>query len=468
VKRSGWLQKQAQRITWPDTLGGPTQGHALRLFWWNGLLDNLSESFVFSYLPLFALSCGATNGQVGLLSSLSNLLAVAGLWPGGRLAECWPRRKWVVMLSMGGAARLMLLGLASLPLFFHSPSIIWLLIALAALRAFFTNFGLPAWMALSADLVPEAVRGRYFGSRNFAMRLASLVGRPLAGMLIQQAGAPRGYQLSMGLAGGVGLLSTAVFGRIPEPPLSSDERRAVSERWALLPALRARRTFLAFCLVALIWTFSIQLAGPFFNVHLVHNLGGTTATVGWLGALFSLSSMAGQRLFGRLSDRKGPLWAMRLTGLMIPILPWIWAIARTVWHVIPIYLFGGVIWAGYELSSFNLLLSLTPEAHRPRFVAFYQTLTFLSGFAGPLLGGLLVEWMGFRPIFILSGAGRLLSTFLLIRFVRPPAREERRRPMLPAVGVPVRPPARPGPGPAPVGQSHPTPGPGPGRPAGPR
>lgn len=423
ISKSNWFQRQAQRIIWPDTVSDPVQGHALRLFWWNGLLDNLSESFVLSYLPLFALSYGATNSQMGLLASVSNLLAVAGLWPGGRLAERWPRRKLLVMLSTGGAARLMLLVLALLPFFFRAPHIIWIIITCAALRAFFTNFGQPAWVTLSADLVPEAIRGRYFGARNFGMRLAALFGRPLAGLLIHWAGAPQGYQLSLGLASGVGLLSTAVFGRIPEPPLSPDQRQAAGERWALLPALRAQRVFMAFCLVALVWTFSVQVAGPFFNVHLVRNLHGTTATVGWLGALFCLSSMVGQRLFGKLSDRRGALWAMRLTGLVIPLFSWVWALSRTIWHILPIFVLGGAFWAGYELASFNMLLSLTPDAHRPRFVAFYQTLVFISGFIAPLLGGLLVEHLGFRLVFVTSGVGRLLSTLLLIRLVRPPANQ---------------------------------------------
>ena len=421
MKQSNWLQQQAQRITWPDTASGPAVGHALRLFWWNGLLDNLSEAFALSYLPLFALSYGATNRQIGFLSSAGNLLAVAGLWPGSRLAERWPRRKPLVMLS-SNAARLTLLLLALLPFLFHAPHIVWIIIACAALRVFFNNFGLPAWTALSANLVPEATRGRYFGSRNFGMRLATFFGYPLAGLLIGWAGAPQGYQLSLGLAGSIGLFSTAVFfGRIPEPPLTADEQRASGERWALLPALRAQPMFTSFCLAALAWNLSIQLAGPFFNVYLVSELGGTTATVGWLLALFSLSSMVGQRLFGRLSDRQGSLWAMRLAGLLIPLFPCVWAIARSPWVIVPLYAFGGAIWAGYEIGSFNTLLSLTPEAHRPRFVAFYQTLIFTAGFVSPLLGGFLVEAIGFRPVFVLSGVGRLLSTLLLIRLMRPPA-----------------------------------------------
>ncbi|MDH7485410.1 MAG: MFS transporter [Anaerolineae bacterium] len=421
MSRSSWLQQQTQRITWPDTANGPVVGHALRLFWWNGLLDNLSEAFAASYLPLFALSYGATSSQIGFLSSAGNLLAVAGLWPGSRLAERWPRRKPLVMLS-GSAARLMLLVLALLPFLFHAPHIVWIIIACAALRVFFNNFGLPAWTAFTARLVPEATRGRYFGSRNFGMRLATLFGYPLAGWLIGWAGAPQGYQLSLGLAGSIGLLSTVLFfGHIPEPPLTADEQRASGEPWALLPALRAQPLFSAFCLAALAWNLSVQLAGPFFNVFLVSELGGTTATVGWLLALFSLSSMVGQRLFGRLSDRRGSLWAMQLTGLLIPLFPWVWAMAHTPWHIVPLYAVSGLIWARYEIGSFNTLLSLTPEAHRPRFVAFYQTLVFVAGFVSPLLGGFLVEALGFRLVFVLSGVGRLLSTLLLIRLVRPPA-----------------------------------------------
>ena len=74
----------------------------------------------------------------------------------------------------------------------------------------------------------------------------------------------------------------------------------------------------------------------------------------------------------------------------------------------------GFLWAGYNLSNFNLLLELTPDEQRPRAVALFQTAIFGSAVVGPLLGGYLADAIGFRFIFGLSSAGRLLGMALFL------------------------------------------------------
>ncbi|MCC7354444.1 MAG: MFS transporter, partial [Anaerolineae bacterium] len=77
---------------------------------------------------------------------------------------------------------------------------------------------------------------------------------------------------------------------------------------------------------------------------------------------------------------------------------------------------------GYNLAAFNFLLAILPEGQRARFTAAYQTTVFTSIVFAPLLGGFLVEQVGYKIIFLLSGVGRFSSALLLSRLVREPAR----------------------------------------------
>jgi MFS family permease len=109
---------------------------------------------------------------------------------------------------------------------------------------------------------------------------------------------------------------------------------------------------------------------------------------------------------------------MRITGFMIPGVPLLWSIAPNPWYLLGVEAFSGFVWAGYGLSSFNLLLSLTPPAQRARYTALYQISVFSSAFVGPLVGSTLAATLGIRPLFWISAAGRMVASAHFLFTVR--------------------------------------------------
>ncbi len=401
----------------PEADALPEGRRSRRLLWLDGLFSNISESFVLNFVNPFAIALGATNGQIGWLSALTNLAAALALFPGARLVERGGQRKPIVVWAGGVAARLMLIAIAVAPLLFGGRGAIYAFIALVALRAFFGQLAFPAWSAMLADLVPASTRGRYFASRNIALAAAALVFTPLAGRLAEAFGLPTGYQVSFLVAGLVGFVATAIFARIPEPTAQIGGA-AISQPDGVWTILRTHPRFAAFTAVAFIWNLALMVAGPFFSVYLVVNLGATPTQIGLLAAANSVTNIIGQRLWGRLNDRRGAAWVMRVTGLMIPAVPLLWAFAPDPWFLIPVEILAGFLWSGYGLASFNLLLSLAPAAQRARFTAIYQTAVFSSAFVGPLLGSVFANTIGIRPLFYLSTLGRIVASLLFMFTVK--------------------------------------------------
>jgi len=401
----------------------------LRYFWLDGLIASISEHFYLGFITLFALAYGATNSQLGLLAAVANLMGAVALFPGANLVERAGRRKPVVVWSGGVFARLALLGLALVPVFFGNPTVaIVMIILFDGLRAFMSNLANPGWTSMVADLVPENMRGRFFSSRNMAMGIAALLITPLAGQIITgvngRLDSPfAGYQASFFLAFAFGMVSTLIFIRIREPE-RTEAARQPHHRGDLRRVLRHNSAFVGLTVSALVWNLALQVAVPFFNPYLVTEFSASALTVGVLAAISSLSALVGMRVWGRMLDRRGAYWVQTVTGLIIPLAPLAWAFITASWQVAIINTFTGFLWAGYNMANFNLLLELTPEEQRPRSVAMYQTVVFGSAVIGPLIGGVLVDTYGFQAVFASSAVGRAAAMLLFLLLVIRPRRRK--------------------------------------------
>lgn len=391
----------------------------LRFFWLDGIFASTSEAFFLAYIPLFALAYGASNEQIGWITAIGNLMGALALFPGARMMEYTGQRKWLVVWTGGGVARLALFLLALIPLFQMSPvGAIIAITSLNGLRAFMSNFANPAWTSMVADLVPNFMRGRYFSTRNLLMGICTLVFTVLAGWIItngnQWTSNPLlGFQLAFFLAFAAGMGSMYYFSRIDE---SSIGTKAVAKHvpGQLRRALAESPGYMGFVVSAIVWNFALQIAAPFFNVYLVTGLGADSATVGLVTSISSVTAVGGQLLFGKWMDRKGAVWLSIVTAIPICILPMMWATYTAPWQVGINNAFGGFLWAGYNLANFNLLLQLTPNEGRARAVALYQTGVFAAAVAGPLLGGWIADNINFQTTFILSGVGRFIATGLFV------------------------------------------------------
>jgi len=394
----------------------------LRYFWLDGIFAATSESFYLAFIPLFALAYGATNQQVGWITAIGNLAGAAALFPGARMLEKTGNRKSIVLWSGGGLARVMLLLLSLVPLLALPPQIAILAIAaLNGMRAFMGNFSNPAWTAMVADIVPEFMRGRYFSTRNLTMGAATLMFSALAGWVIRtgnqwQTDPYLGYQLSFALAFAIGMVSTLQFSRIREPHSSRHVEQA-RQTGSLRDALKSSPGYLGFVVSGLVWNFALQISAPFFNIYLVTQLGANVGIVGIFTSISSFAALGGQLIFGKVLDRRGAVFLQLVTGFPIALLPVMWVFYTEPWQVGVNNLFGGFLWAGFNLANFNLLLQVTPHVGRARAVALYQTGVFASAFLGPLVGGYLADTVSFQAIFLLSGVGRALGMVLFLGLI---------------------------------------------------
>lgn len=383
------------------------------------VLTQLSENALAQFVPLYAVQLGVSNTSIGSVAALNNLAAAAAQLPGARLVERHGhRRRWVILSGL--VARSFVWALLGATLVrAHAEFVVFLLAFLYAGRGFFLALGQPAWTSLAADIVPTEIRGRYFALRDISVRLSSLLLLPFLGWLVDALPFPWGYRAVFGLAAALATVGWVLFyRRVPDPaPLPAEYLKARPRR-TLWQAVRDERDFVAFLVANTVWNMSLAVAAPYFTVYLVRELGGTARWVGVLAAVNSLFGLGGAMVWGRLADRWGNLRVNRLTAVAIPFIPWAWLLVTAAWQVLFISAYGGFMWAGFLISNFNLLLSLSPPRQRARFAALYQMGVLGGMVVGTMVGGVLADLYSIRGTFFLSGLGRMLAALVLVRLVR--------------------------------------------------
>jgi Arabinose efflux permease len=393
----------------------------LRFFWFDGLFASFSDNLVAGFLELFLLSYGMSNSIIGLNASIANLCAAVSIIPGALAISRTKSRRRLVVFTGGGAGRIGLIAIAAVPLVAgDATAAVICLICLNAMRTAMSNFCNPAWTAMVADLVPAESRARYFGKRNVAIIVSSIIAAPLAGQIVKSLsdvpGFPHlGFQAIFALSFVIGMLSSVSFARIPDAAVH--EATSPKPHGFPLKALLADRRFLGFVVSALVWNTALQVSAPFFNVYIVSGLGGNAAWVGIVTAVSSVTTLFGQLAFTRITDRKGDVFALVVTGLLIPLLPLSWMIVTAPEQVCIINFASGILWAGYNLANFNILLKITPDDHRPEATAIYQTVVIASAAIGPIIGGALADSFGYKTVFATSGVGRYVGMLLFIALV---------------------------------------------------
>ncbi len=391
---------------------------SLRWLWFDGAFALGIDSIVTTYFMLYIVALGATSAQVGLLAALSGLGAAFALLPGAMLVERIGRRKEIVLAAGGSVGRIAILLAAGLPFLARGESAVVLAIALSVLRDTSGNLSLPAWTSLVADIVPAQQRGRYFGSRTIGMTASGMITAFIAGWIINRVGGLPGYQWAFLFAFAFGAASFFCFSRIQDPSPAPPARIASADASPILGSVLKHPVFLALCLHSAVWNFSLNVAAPFFNIYLVHNLQANAIQVGVLAAAGSVAGLPALRYFGPLADRWGPRRIVLITSLFIPILPLAWVFVPSPWYVLGINLLSGALWSVFSLCLLNLLLQIAPAEERARFTAVHQIVIALALALGAATGGWVVTVAGYKAVFLMSAIGRFTAALIFARWVK--------------------------------------------------
>lgn len=358
---------------------------------------------------LYWRSLGASYLVIGLLGTVTSVVAIGASYLWGRASDRLAQRKVFLLGGLGGLAACFALLAAAPTTVVLFP--IYALVAVAQAAYDTASLALMGdWLEHRSSQEPrDASRpptgaGRRMGTYRGLASLGFGVMAFLSGSLADRFSLRVPFVLAAGFFAVAFLLAL----RVHEPPseaasASSSTPQGRVEGQTLTSGAGPDPGTTALPLppllvAALLWSLVTGAVYAVWGNYMVEALGYTPGQMTRLWALASLSEFPLMVLAGWLSDRIGRLpmlalgfgaWATVFVGyLVIPLMPWI----------VVVQLIRGFAYSAHTATAMTYAAEVRARAQRGRVSGLYGTSGALGSILGSSLGGAVTQYVGFRAL----------------------------------------------------------------------
>ncbi len=381
------------------------------------------------FLTGLAIYLGASDFEIGLLAAIPFLAQIAQL-AAAYLVDLTGKRKLITLQSLVFARQIWWI-LLPLP-FLEGQWRLKFFLLVVVLSQIAAMMGAAGWTSWVADLVPDRIRGRYFGFRSASLALVTVVATMMGGAILDYYRALNiegyGFAVIIGLGAIAGFGAFLLMKLFPEssvPP--SSETALISNLFEPLKDKRFRHLMGIF----FFWNFALGISAAFFTAHMLLNLKMSFTLISLYASAGSMVAILLNKPWGAIIDRFGSKPVITICAFGLSIIPMIWWIPRP-GHLEALafeVVYSGALWSGFNLAAFNIPIANSPKSKRTGYLAMFAVISGLGFFLSSLLGGLLAEsWqnlnldLGFQTLinyhflFAISAVLRLATSFLMLGF----------------------------------------------------
>ncbi|GAB4113940.1 MAG: hypothetical protein Fur005_04930 [Roseiflexaceae bacterium] len=328
------------------------------------------------FLPVILRRLGADTNQLALYVTLTyagSLLApvsvalTRGKKPIDVAVVCWSLGRGVFALGL-----------------FVTQS--WALLVIAGIFWILESIPVPAYSQIMQRIYPPAFRGRAMSGVRIGMTLAVLLITPIFGLLLDSIG----HQWLLITAALFGVISSAIFAPVRPIYAAATSPRPVSIG-SVLGLLKEDRRFAFYLLVMTIYGFGGVMALPLFPIVQVSRLQLSYTQIGTLGLLQSLFWLVGFLFWGRLLDKHGAVWVLRVAMMLAAIVPFTYMWATNIWMLLPAFIAQGLLQGAFELGATNTAIELANEGRVMEYSALQTAVIGLRGMIAPFIAASLVN-----------------------------------------------------------------------------
>ncbi|MSP12297.1 MAG: MFS transporter [Chloroflexi bacterium] len=379
---------------------------------WTGVMAGLASSF----LPVLALRWGASPIELALLSGMPFVLYAFLSIPAGRFFERVSQRTtalaWSTLLT-----RANYLCIALIPWVLHSYQV-WAMIAITTLSIIPASVKDVAIIAALGDLTKPERRSWVIGLRRAVISLTTAIATLFGGRMLILLPFPGNYQVILILAFiaavvAVWHLSHLDYSGWSAPQIPAPSAAAPSANlFSLRYLLQQHPGFCFFSLGTFLFTGGYYMTVPLFPLYQVKTLGADESWIGLLATVQQVTMFVAYLLWARAGHRFSLGFVLGVNTSAWSLLALATALTTGLPQLLPLAVWNGVFWAGFNMGVYLGLLEVCPEARRPSFIGLYSAGSSVVGFICPLLGAQLVQMFDIHIALI--GASLLCASGALI------------------------------------------------------
>lgn len=362
------------------------------------LMMSSSYTMLIPFLPIYMQSeLGATADNVSLWSGVTYAITfaisafVSPIW--GKLSDKMGKKPMIIRSSFLLAITYFLGGIV------RTPFELFLVRAFQGIAS-----GLwPACLVMMSACVPKNKIGISMGLMQSANICGGIIGPLLGGILATAFGMRNSFYVG---AIALSLITVTTILFIKEPPVAPEKEINKAQNPSYLSFIKDKNILillLCVCMTNLV-ILQIQPIVSLYVQQLSHNSDKAVLLTGFIMSLGGIAGALASPLWGKTGQKVGFYKTITLAFISAGLLVSLQGVPNS------LVLFGlmqflcGLGFSGIFPSANSILVLLTPPSSRGMGFGSLFSAQMIGGALGPVIGGVIVSFMSFNTVYIISGS----------------------------------------------------------------
>ncbi len=366
------------------------------------------------FLTVFLVQLGATNLQIGLMSSMPAFAGFLTVLFVGRFIQHQPKlTNWASFSVLMTYSAYFFTGLLAFFVKDGKTMVVTVLLIWAAITIPQTLMGV-AYPAMLRKAAGEAGRFELTTRRWAFIGLMTTIGTAITGEALEGTKFPLNYQIAFMVLSLGGLISFLAVRSIhfEESVDTTVSQNVFAEFRQYFKEIRAQKPFLSFVGKRFVHFLGATLTSPVISLYYIREVG---ASARWIG-LFSTTAMAtlilGYFFWLRTSRRLHSRKILLLTVFVVGLYPLLLSFTKNQFLIMSFLVIVGFFQAGIDLVFFDELMKTIPPEHSSVFISVNMLFQYLANAIGPLLGTALASLISLRVALIIGSSIKLIAFIL--------------------------------------------------------
>ncbi|MEM0272821.1 MAG: MFS transporter [Thermoprotei archaeon] len=344
------------------------------------VLYSLGNGMATPFVAPYMAKIGATSTQLGVYTSVNNLLAnIAQVFWARIYGFTWRRLPFIVVGGIIASTLWVLIALSTNP---------YTIILIVGCQAAIGAMTVPAFSAYLGEIAPPTRRGALSAAVNRAAAIGALFATLFGGYLTLRGGAKltQNVLLPFTIAALLG-----VVGSLTMLPAKDNARGVIKGNFRLinLEPLRKNRDFRAFTVANLATVAARSLTWPLFTITQIDVLHASLWDMAIFSAAGSAATIILQPFAGKLTDRVGRRPILIFEAFGFTPIPLIYLFANNFAYLVLSNALSGAITAFLNVTTFSYVMDVSPSEQAADYFALNNALQGISVSTISLLGGVL-------------------------------------------------------------------------------